>query len=276
MELTDDVRARLVVVRSARALQHAPDLTSGVRAQRVVIESPAVSRSAAAAARRLFGRRPLWAPPGPDGRRLLTTRSRPLPTRPTLHHRASTCPARSTPRSGGWTAAARAPTGRSSAGTAAAAGPSGGGCATELPDTGRLDVRLLDGAGSAAGAFGRFGAAAQLAGLRPGRGEPALVPLPGRLLPAPARGRHARRPRPGRAGRARRRLRGRAARTGTRPPSATRPSTATRTSCPRRWPGCTATGGRCARRAPAAPRSCTATTATSCTPSGWPGWQPSG
>ncbi|WP_344518327.1 glycosyltransferase family 2 protein, partial [Paractinoplanes durhamensis] len=72
VELTDDVRTRLVVARCARVLQHAPDLAGGIRAQRVVIESAAVSRSAAAGARRLFGRRPLWAPGGPDGRRLLT------------------------------------------------------------------------------------------------------------------------------------------------------------------------------------------------------------
>src|SRR6185312_5379852 len=59
VELTDDVRTRLVVARSARVLQHAPDLPSGVRAQRVVIEDAAVIPQAAAAAVRLFGRKPL-------------------------------------------------------------------------------------------------------------------------------------------------------------------------------------------------------------------------
>ncbi|MEV4346167.1 glycosyltransferase family 2 protein, partial [Actinoplanes sp. NPDC049596] len=69
VEVTDDVRARLVVARTAQVLEHAPDLPSGVRAQRVVVEDAAVSEPAAAAAQRLFGRRPVWAPAGPDGRR---------------------------------------------------------------------------------------------------------------------------------------------------------------------------------------------------------------
>jgi hypothetical protein len=151
VELTDDVRARLVVVRSSRVLQHAPDLPSGVRAQRVVIESSISSRSATAAARRLFGRRPLWAPAGPDGRRLLTAAldgdlitGVDLPgtvdaTQWRLDRRG---PRADRPVVGRHCRGGRAEWRR---------------LREELPDNARVDVRLLDGASSADGAFGRFG-----------------------------------------------------------------------------------------------------------------------
>ena len=155
VELTDDVRARLVVVRSARVLQHAPDLPSGVRAQRVVIESSVLSRSAAAAARRLFGRKPVWAPAGPDGRRLLTAAldGEPLGDVLTPVDLPGTLDAaqwrldRRGPR------ADRPVVGRHCRGGRAEWRR----LREELPDTARVDVRLLDGADSATGAFGRFG-----------------------------------------------------------------------------------------------------------------------
>ena len=151
VELTDDVRARLVVVRSARVLQHAPDLPSGVRAQRVVIESSVSSRSAAAAARRLFGRRPLWAPAGPDGRRLLAgALDADLVTGVDLPGTVDAAQWRLDRRG---PRADRPVVGRHCRGGRAEWRR----LRAELPDTARLDVRLLDGAGSAAGAFGRFG-----------------------------------------------------------------------------------------------------------------------
>jgi hypothetical protein len=151
VELTDDVRSRLVVCRSARVLQHAPDLPSGVRAQRVVIEAATVSRSAAAACRRLFGHRPLWAPAGPDGRRLLTGAADgaglaavDLPgtvdaTQWRLDRRG---PRADRPVIGRYCRGGRAEWRR---------------LRTELPDTARVDVRLLDSDGSAGRSFGRFG-----------------------------------------------------------------------------------------------------------------------
>jgi hypothetical protein len=151
VELTDDVRSRLVVCRSARVLQHAPDLPSGVRAQRVVIESPVVSRSAAAACRRLFGRRPLWAPAGPEGRRLLAgaldgdgLAALDLPgtidaARWRLDRRG---PRADRPVVGRHCRGGRAEWRR---------------LRDELPDTARVDVRLLDADGTAGRAFGRSG-----------------------------------------------------------------------------------------------------------------------
>jgi hypothetical protein len=160
VELTDDVRARLVVVRSHRVLQHAPDLTSGVRAQRVVIESALVSRSAAAASRRLFGRRPLWAPAGPDGRRLLTAAlaEDPLAAGPptdlltALDLPGTVDPAR-------WRLDRRGPRGdRPVLGRYCRGGRAEWQrMRDELPDSSRVDVRLLDSDGSAGRAFGRFG-----------------------------------------------------------------------------------------------------------------------
>jgi hypothetical protein len=151
VELTDDVRARLVVCRSARVLQHAPDLVSGVRAQRVIIEAAGVSRSAAAAARRLFGRRPRWAPAGPDGRRLLTD---------ALDGDGLTAlDLPGTVDAGQWRLDRRGPradrpvVGRTCRGGRAEWRR----LRDQLPDSAKVDVRLLDSDGTATGAFGRFG-----------------------------------------------------------------------------------------------------------------------
>ncbi|GAA0570797.1 hypothetical protein GCM10010172_64070 [Paractinoplanes ferrugineus] len=160
VELTDDVRTRLVVARSARVLSHAPDLASGIRAQRVVIESSAISRSAAAGARRLFGRRPLWAPAGPDGRRLLSAAlaEDPLATgSPGDLLTAVDLPGTVDPTQ--WRLDRRGPR----ADRPVVGRRCYGGRAEwqrlrkELPDSSRVDVRLLDDDGSAGRAFGRFG-----------------------------------------------------------------------------------------------------------------------
>ena len=242
VELTDDVRARLVVVRSARVLQHAPDLPGGVRAQRVVIEAATVSRSAAAAAAGCSappalgagraGRPPAahrrW--PGPAGRR----------RRPTLT--AVDLPG--TVDSTQWRLDRRGPR-------------------ADRPVIGRHCRggraewrRLRETAGHRPGRrpAARRGRhrrpvvrpvrrAPQLAGLRAGRREPAVVPLPGRLLSAPA------------AGRRRRPTRTRTCwprwppaawcccPTGMPPRSATRPSTARPRRCRTRSARCTGPGG---------------------------------
>jgi hypothetical protein len=158
VEITDDVRTRLVVVRSARVLQHAPDLTSGVRAQRVVVESATVSGSAVAASRRLFGRRPLWAPAGPDGRRLLTEALAAEPQGQADLLAAVDLPGTVDPAH--WRLDRRGPR----ADRPVVGRHCRGGRAEwrrlreELPDSARVDVRLLDSDGSAGRAFGRFGA----------------------------------------------------------------------------------------------------------------------
>jgi O-antigen biosynthesis protein len=161
VELTDDVRTRLVVARSARVLQHAPDLPSGVRAQRVVIESSTVSRSAAATSRRLFGRRPLWAPAGPDGRRLLTAALAEDPLTdggPADLLTAVDLPG--TVDAAQWRLDRRGPR----ADRPVIGRRCRGGRAEwqrlrdELPDSSRVDVRLLDADGTAGRSFGRFGA----------------------------------------------------------------------------------------------------------------------
>ncbi|MFF5293433.1 glycosyltransferase family 2 protein [Paractinoplanes globisporus] len=160
IELTDDVRARLVVARTARVLQHAPDLPSGIRAQRVVIESATVSRSAAAAGRRLFGRRPLWAPAGPDGRRLLTVALAEDPladSAPADQLTALDLPGTVDPRQ--WRLDRRGPR----ADRPVVGRRCRGGRAEwlrlrdQLPDGGRVDVRLLDADGTAGRSFGRAG-----------------------------------------------------------------------------------------------------------------------
>ena len=78
VDLTDDVRARLVVVRDPTVLRHPPELPSGVRATRVVLEISAAAavspRRCVAAARRLFTADPQWAPPGPHTRQALAAR----------------------------------------------------------------------------------------------------------------------------------------------------------------------------------------------------------
>ncbi|MGX6604149.1 glycosyltransferase family 2 protein [Micromonosporaceae bacterium Da 78-11] len=152
VEITDDVRARLVVVRGAQALQHALDLAGGVRAQRVVIEASAISGSAAAAARRLFGRTPLWAPAGPDGRRLLTTSDASKDVLTVVDLPGTLDAAQ-------WRLDRRGPrTDRPVIGRHCRGGRAEWRrLRDELPETPRMDVRLLDGAGSAARAFGRFG-----------------------------------------------------------------------------------------------------------------------
>ncbi|MEU4241646.1 glycosyltransferase family 2 protein [Actinoplanes sp. NPDC026619] len=161
VELTDDVRTRLVVARSARVLQHAPDLASGIRAQRVVIESAAISRSAAAAARRLFGRRPLWAPAGPDGRRHLTAALAEDPLAvgaPGDLLTAVDLPG--TVDVGHWRLDRRGPRGdRPVVGRRCRGGRAEWRrLRDELPDSSRVDLRLLDDDGSAGRSFGRFGA----------------------------------------------------------------------------------------------------------------------
>lgn len=83
VDLTDDVRARLVVVRDPAVLRHPPELPSGIRATRVVLEISAAAavapRRCVAAARRLFTADPLWAPPGPHTRQALAARPDGLP-----------------------------------------------------------------------------------------------------------------------------------------------------------------------------------------------------
>ncbi|XVU24331.1 glycosyltransferase family 2 protein [Actinoplanes sp. CA-054009] len=146
VEITDDVRTRLVVARTARVLEHAPDLPSGVRAQRVVIEDATVSEPAAAAALRLFGRRPLWAPAGPDGRRRLAAEAASLDLPGTLDAHQWRLDRRG-PR------ADRPVVGRCCRGGRAEWRR----LREELPDTVRMDVRLLDATGAAGRSFGRFG-----------------------------------------------------------------------------------------------------------------------
>ncbi|GIM95151.1 glycosyltransferase family A protein [Paractinoplanes toevensis] len=160
VELTDDVRTRLVVARSARVLQHAPDLPGGIRAQCVVIESATISRSAAAAGRRLFGRRPLWAPAGPDGRRLLTAALAEDPLAAGAPgDLLTTVDLPGTVDAGRWRLDRRGPR----ADRPVVGRRCRGGRAewqrlrAELPDSARVDVRLLDDDGSAGRAFGRFG-----------------------------------------------------------------------------------------------------------------------
>ncbi len=153
VELTDDVRARLVVVRGVRSLQHATDLPSGVRAQRVVIESAAVSGSASAAARRLFGRTPLWAPAGPDARRLLaaeldrddpalTALDLPETLDATLWRLDRRGPRTDRPVVGRYCRGGRAEWHR---------------LRVELPDHPRVDLRLFDSTSSVNRAFGKPG-----------------------------------------------------------------------------------------------------------------------
>jgi hypothetical protein len=151
IELCDDVRARLVVAQSAAVLPHAPDAASRVRAERVVIESSAASAPAARAGRRLFGVEPVWAPPGPAGRRALTATPGGVPLA------AVDLPG--TVDAAAWRLDRRGPR---------ADRPVVGRCCrgdrdewrrlrSRLPDPGAVDIRLLDGTGAAARAFGRHG-----------------------------------------------------------------------------------------------------------------------
>jgi hypothetical protein len=150
VELDDDVRARLVVAQSADVLVHAPD-GSGIRAGQVVIESSAAPAAAARAGRRLFGAEPVWAPPGPAGRRALTA------TPGGVRLAAVDLPG--TVEAAGWRLDRRGPRGDR---------PVVGRCCrggrdewqrlrAHLPDPARVDVRLLDAGGTTARAFGRGG-----------------------------------------------------------------------------------------------------------------------
>ena len=71
VELCDDVRSRLIIVRSPAVLRFPPTGPSCVRADKVVVEAgtTAVSRRFVTSSRRLFGIEPLWAPPGPAAAR---------------------------------------------------------------------------------------------------------------------------------------------------------------------------------------------------------------
>ncbi|WP_250001767.1 glycosyltransferase [Actinoplanes sp. M2I2] len=161
VELTDDVRARLVVARSVQVLRYAPDGPSGVRAQRVVIEDAVADPSAAAAAKRLFGQRPIWAPAGPDGRRLLTGAGQAAPAQldlPSTLDVARWRLDRRGPR------ADRPVVGRHCRGGRAEWHR----LRAELPETARLDVRLLDAAGRADHSFGRSGPPRSWLVYRPG------------------------------------------------------------------------------------------------------------
>ena len=153
VELADDVRARLLVVRSAAALDHAPDGPSGVRAQRVVVETGSPSAASTAASRRLFGQAPLWAPTGPDGRRQLTEAAEP-----------GTLTALDLPGTidvAGWQLDRRGPradrpvVGRHCRDASRAEWHR---LRAEIPDSSWIDVRLLDDGGTAGPAFGKFGA----------------------------------------------------------------------------------------------------------------------
>ncbi|MCM4076654.1 glycosyltransferase family 2 protein [Paractinoplanes hotanensis] len=148
--LADDARARLVVARSAQVLQYAPDRPSGIRAQRVLIEDAVAVPAAATAAKRLFGQWPVWTPAGPDGRRLLSADTSVTVARLDLP---------STLDAAQWRLDRRGPRAdRPVVGRHCRGGPAEWRrLRDEVPETARLDVRLLDAAGSADRSFGRFG-----------------------------------------------------------------------------------------------------------------------
>jgi hypothetical protein len=132
-------------------LSHAPDGPSRIRAAKVVIESATASQAAARGGRRLFGAEPLWAPPGPAARQALSA----TPGGAALA--AVDLPG--TVDAEAWRLDRRGPRGdRPVVGR-----PGGASHAewrrlrAELPDPARVDVRLLDQAGTAAQAFGRAG-----------------------------------------------------------------------------------------------------------------------
>ena len=143
----DDVRARLVVVRSPAVLRYPPAGPSGVRADRVIIEASAAvaPRRCVAASRRLFGADPLWAPPGPAGRGALAA------TPGGLALTELDLPGTVDPD--GWRLDRRGPradrpvVGRHCLGNRAEWRR----LRDQLPDPARVDVRLLDGTGTAGG-----------------------------------------------------------------------------------------------------------------------------
>ena len=151
IELCDEARARLVVVRSAAVLAYAPDEVSRIRADRVVVASPVAPAAAVRGARRLFGVEPWWAPPGPAGRLSLTAAPGGVPLA------AVDLPGTVDPDA--WRLDRRGPR----ADRPVAGRRCDGGrdewrrLRDELPDAARVDLRLLDGAGTAARAFGRTG-----------------------------------------------------------------------------------------------------------------------
>jgi hypothetical protein len=153
VELGDDVRARLVVVRSPAVLRYPPTGAGGIRADRVVIESgvPVSPRRCVASSRRLFGADPLWAPPGPDGRRALAATPGGLAL--------TDLDLPGTVDVDGWRLDRRGPradrpvAGRRCEGDRAEWQR----LRAELPRHARIDVRLLDATGAASRAFGRTG-----------------------------------------------------------------------------------------------------------------------
>ena len=151
IELCDEVRARLLIVRTPAVLQHAPDEPSRVRADRVVIEAIAAAPAAGRSARRLFGVDPLWAPAGPGGRQLLAA------TPGGLALAAEDLPG--TVDAAAWRLDRRGPRAdRPVVGRHCTGGrDEWRRLRDELPDSTRIDVRLLDGTGGAQRAFGRFG-----------------------------------------------------------------------------------------------------------------------
>jgi O-antigen biosynthesis protein len=153
VELCDDVRARLVAVRSAAVLRHPPDGPSGVRTDRVVIEArdAVAPRRCVSASRRLFGADPLWAPPGPAGRTALAA------TPGGLALTELDLPGTVDPD--GWRLDRRGPRAdRPVAGRHCLGGRADWRrLAGQLPDPVRVDMRLLDGGGLAGRAFGRSG-----------------------------------------------------------------------------------------------------------------------
>ncbi len=153
IELGDDVRARLVVVRSPAVLRHPPTGAGGIRAGRVVVEAGAAVAPGRcrASARRLFGTDPLWAPTGPAARDVLAASPGGLPL--------TDVDLPGTVDAAGWrldrrgTRTDRPVVGRHCAGNRAEWQR----LRDELPDHARIDVRLLDGTGAAGRAFGPTG-----------------------------------------------------------------------------------------------------------------------
>ena len=151
VELGDDVRARLVVVRSAAVLRHPPTGVGGIRTDRVVVEAAAAAAPGrcAASSRLLFGAEPLWAPPGPAAREALAAGGLVL----------TDVDLPGTVDADGWRLDRRGPradrpvVGRHCVGDRAEWQR----LRAELPDHARIDVRLLDGTGAAGRAFGRGG-----------------------------------------------------------------------------------------------------------------------
>ena len=153
IELCDDVRARLIVARSPAVLRCPPAGPSAVRTDRVVIEAGAATapRRCIAASRRLFGTDPLWAPPGPAGRAALAATAGGLAL--------TDLDLPDTVDPDGWRLDRRGPraerpvAGRQCHGSRAEWQR----LRAQLPDPARVDVRLLDGTGSARRWLGRGG-----------------------------------------------------------------------------------------------------------------------